>query len=75
MPRKVVGIQRAAALLLALAWLCAGVVGLFFGVDRGPWLLSALSVFAIAYAAVWLRVVAKRRLLSWREVLFPWDAW
>lgn len=73
MPRKVVGIQRAAALLLAITWLCAGMAGLYLGFDRGPWLLTAVSIFAICYAGVWLRVVAKRRLLSWREVVFPWD--
>ena len=73
MRRKIVGVHRAAAVLLVLVWFTAGSVGLFLGFAREAWLLAALSVCAIAYAAIWLRVVATRRLLSWREVLFPWD--
>jgi len=73
MRRLIVGPHRAVALLLAVIWFSAGVAGLLLGFSRGAWLLAALSVFAIAYAGVWLRVVARRRLLTWREIVFPWD--
>jgi len=66
------GVNRAVALALAIVWLCAGVAGIVLGFVHGPLLLVAIALFAIWYAALWFRVVARSRLLTWRELATPW---
>jgi hypothetical protein len=68
----VTGFSRLVALVLALVWLSAGLFGLVLGVMRQHFLLIALSLLALSYAFLWLRVVARSRLLSWRGFVFPW---
>ena len=64
--------NRAVALILALIWFCAGVAAIVFGYIHGRWLLLALGIFALWYALLWCRVVARARLLTWRELAVPW---
>ena len=71
---KLGGVNRAAALVLALVWLCAGITGIVLGVVHGHWLLVAIAIFAIWYAVVWFSIVARSRLLTWRELIAPWRA-
>ena len=66
------GVNRAVALLLAVVWFAAGVIGIVFGVVQSRWLLVAIALFAIWYALLWLRVVARSRLLTWRDLAAPW---
>jgi len=66
------GVNRAVALALAIVWLCAGVAGIVLGFVHGPLLLVAIALFAIWYAVLWFRVVARSRLLTWRELATPW---
>ena len=66
------GVNRAVALALALVWLCAGTMGTILGFAGGRLLLVILSLVAIAYAILWFRVVARSRLLTWRELAWPW---
>ena len=70
--RNVDGINRAVALVLALVWLFAGVLGATLGFLHGQFILLVLSLAAIAYAVLWLRVVARGQLLTWRELASPW---
>jgi|KBSMisStandDraft_5_1062788.scaffolds.fasta_scaffold3636699_1 hypothetical protein len=72
--RKLSRLSRVTALLLALVWLGAGLVAIALGYLRGHWLLLAVGMFAVVYAVLWLRVVARSRLLSWHEVVAPWRA-
>jgi hypothetical protein len=70
--RKLSGLNRFTALLLALVWLGAGFIAIAIGFVRSRWLVSIGGVFAIAYGVLWLRVVVRSRLLSWQEVIEPW---
>jgi len=66
------GINRVVALLLATIWLCAGVAGVVLGYIYSRWLLISIGVFALWYALLWSRVVARSQLLTWRELAVPW---
>jgi len=59
-------------LLLALVWLGAGLVAMAVAFSRGDWLLLPVGLFAVVYGVLWLRVVARSRLLSWHELVFAW---
>ena len=67
-------VNRAIALALAVVWLGAGVAGIIFGLIHGPLLLVVPALFAIMYAVLWFRVVARSRLFTWRELVVPWRA-
>lgn len=69
---KLSGVNRAVALGLAIVWLGAGIVGVVFGVGRAQVVLAIVGVAAIAYGLLWIRVAARSRLLSWRELIAPW---
>jgi hypothetical protein len=66
--------NRAIALALAVVWLSAGLAGIVLGLIKGHFLLAVLALFAISYAVLWFRAVARSRLLTWRELLVPWRA-
>ena len=68
------GVNRAVAVVLAFVWLSAGIAGIVLGVAHGRWVLVAVAVLAISYAGLWFRVVARSRLLTWRELVAPWLA-
>ena len=71
---KLSSVNRAIALALAVVWLGAGVAGIVLGLIHGRLLLAVLALFAISYAVLWFRVVARSRLLTWRELVVPWRA-
>jgi hypothetical protein len=71
---KIGGVNRVVALVLALVWLGTGIIGIVLGVVHGQWLLVAVAIFAIWYAVVWFRIVARSRLLKWRELIAQWRA-
>jgi hypothetical protein len=60
--------------MLSLVWACAGVTGLVAASVYRRWLLVVPALFALWYAVLWARVVARARLLSWREIAVPWRA-
>ncbi|TMH63370.1 MAG: hypothetical protein E6H55_06075 [Betaproteobacteria bacterium] len=74
MHTKLGSINRLVAVILALAWTCAGVGGLVIAYIYGAWVAAAAAVFALWYAALWIRVVVHARLLAWSEVAMPWRA-
>jgi hypothetical protein len=72
--KKLSRLNRLAALVLAVVWLGAGIAALAAGFLRSQWLLLPVGLFAVVYGALWLRVVARSRLLSWHELVAPWRA-
>lgn len=70
--RSVTGVNRIVALALGLMWLSAGAAALVAAVLYGRWLLAVVAVFALWYAMLWFRVVARSRLLTWSELAAPW---
>ena len=73
-PAKLGFISRFVALSLALLWACAGVAGLTLAFTRGVWVAALAAVFALWYAALWVRVGIQARLLTWSELARPWRA-
>ena len=70
--RDVVGVNRLIALVLACVWIGGAAGGIILATHAGrPW-LGLLSLFALGYGVVWLRVFAQSRLLTWSEVAMPW---
>ena len=74
MRAKLGPINRAVAAILSPIWACAGMAGLAAAYASGHWLLALPALFALAYAALWARVVARARLLTWKEIAAPWRA-
>jgi hypothetical protein len=70
--RKLSGLNRLAAALLAFVWLGAGCAAIVFGFASGQWLLVTGGFVAIVYGLLWIRVVVRSRLLSWNEFIIPW---
>ncbi|MGH8850031.1 MAG: hypothetical protein ACREYD_03465 [Casimicrobiaceae bacterium] len=70
--RALGGMDRAAALLLAVIWLTAAAAAIFLGMMHARWKLVVPGLFALAYAALWLRVVRRGRLLTCADLLMPW---
>ena len=64
--------DRVVAVALGAVWLGGGISAVALGVMRGQWLLVVVGVGALSYAAAWLRVVARSRLLTWAELAAPW---
>jgi len=58
--------------LLAVVWLCAGLVALVIGVFTPRWLLVVVGLAALWYGVVWVFVVRQGRQLTAREALMPW---
>ena len=74
MRTKLGSINRFVAVILALVWASAGVAGLVVAYVYGAWMAAVAAVFALWYAALWVRVVVQARLLAWSEVATPWRA-
>ena len=74
MRAKLSRVNRVVAGVLSLVWAGAGVGGLITGYLYGRWVIAAVAVVALGYAALWLRVAAQGRLLSWSELAMPWRA-
>ena len=70
--KTVHSINRLVAALLAIIWALVGAVGFIVTVRSGQWWWALLGVCAFWYALVWVRVVAKARLLTWQEATMPW---
>ena len=70
--RDVVGVNRAVAFALAAIWLSAGAAAIFFGLMQSRWTLVVAGLFALGYSLLWLRVTARKRLLTWTDVVVPW---
>ena len=69
--RSIAGVNRIVALALACVWLAAGAAGIVLGVVHGRWLFAVMGVFAVWYAILWFRVVARARRLTWSELAAP----
>jgi hypothetical protein len=74
MRTKLGSINRFVAVILALVWCCAGVAGLIAAYVYGAWMGAVAAIFALWYAALWVRVVVQARLLAWSEIASPWRA-
>ena len=66
------GVNRVVALVLALVWLGVGTVAIVLGLGRGQVVLVVVAGAAIVYGILWLHVVARSRLLTWRKLVAPW---
>lgn len=67
-------VNRFVALILALVWACAGVLGLVMAYVYGRWVMAIAALLALFYALLWIRVAVKARLLTWSEIAAPWRA-
>ena len=65
-------VNRAVAALLALVWAGVGIAGLVAAYVQTRWLMGLAALFALCYAALWIRVVARARLLKWSDIAMPW---
>jgi hypothetical protein len=65
-------INRVVAAILALVWACIGLAGVATAYVSGRWVVGVAAVFALCYAGLWVRAVARARLLTWREIALPW---
>jgi len=74
MHTKLGSINRLVAAILALVWTCASFGGLVAAYVYGTWAAAVAAIFALWYAALWIRVVVHARLLAWSEVAMPWRA-
>jgi hypothetical protein len=72
--RKFGPVSRLIAAILSLAWACAGVSGLVAAFAFGRWVLVLPATLAIWFSVLWVRVVRRARLLTWKEVVAPWRA-
>jgi uncharacterized membrane protein YciS (DUF1049 family) len=72
MRSNVTGIHRIVALMLAIAWSCAGSIGLALALTEHRLSIALAALFALGYAILWLRVFAYGRLLRWSDVVLPW---
>jgi hypothetical protein len=65
---------RVIGALLALVWLCAGVLVLVLGIIEQHWLLAVVGLLAGWYGVIWIYVAKTgRRLTTLREALTPWN--
>jgi hypothetical protein len=67
-------VNRLAAAVLALVWAAVAVAGFVVAYVSGRWVLLVVALFALWYAALWIRVVVQARLLTWSEIATPWRA-
>jgi hypothetical protein len=63
---------RIVGAVLAMVWLCAGVLGLVFGAIEQHWLLVVAGLMAAWYGVMWFYVARQGRRLTLREALMPW---
>jgi len=71
MQRKVSGVNRWVALILAIIWSGAGAVGIVLAVLNSLPVLGLLSLFALCYSALWSRVFGRSRLLTSKKLPLP----
>ena len=70
--RRIGPAERIIAVLLGAIWACAGLGGIVLGLAQAHWQPVVLGLGALWYASAWLRVAARRRLLTWAELAVPW---
>jgi len=58
--------------LLAMVWLCAGLVAIIAGLVAQRWLLLVVGLVALWYGVIWAHAAAQGRRLTPREALTPW---
>jgi hypothetical protein len=63
---------RIVGALLAMVWLCAGVIAIIAGATAQRWLLILVGLMALWYGVVWVYVARQGRRLTTREALTPW---
>ena len=65
-------VNRSVAAILALVWAGIGIAGVVAAYLSGRWVTFLAALFALVYALLWGRVVARARLLNWSELAMPW---
>jgi hypothetical protein len=70
--RELSKLERALAIVLALAWIAGGLVALYATLVRSHWGLSICALIAVAYGLAWARVAVLSRLLTWPGLFTPW---
>jgi len=69
---KFSAVDQTVATILGAIWLLAGFAGIVVGIMQAHWQPIVLGSGALWYASLWLRVAARRRLLTWSELAVPW---
>lgn len=62
---KMKPLNRSVAVLLAVIWITGGIAGLWVSINKGNILLIVISLLAIAYGGLWVRVVQTGRRIEW----------
>lgn len=63
---------RIVGALLAMVWMCAGIIALIAGASARRWLLIPAGLVALWYGVIWVFVAREGRRLTTREALTPW---
>lgn len=58
-------VNRTAAALLALIWIAGGLAGLWISINKNRIILIIISLLALAYGGLWIRVAQTGRKLDW----------
>ena len=57
---------------VGVVWLGLGVAGLYTGLQASRWPIVGVSLFALLYGALWVRVALDGRLLNrWQDLFAP----
>ena len=63
---------RIVGALLAMVWLCAGVIAIIAGATAQRWLLLLVGLMALWYGVIWGYAARQGRRLTTREALTLW---
>lgn len=66
------GPMRLMAVILAVVWLAAGVLGVVVGLLFGEWMPAVLALLALLFGLIMVRVAQRGRLLPWHETFIFW---
>ncbi|MGH8307704.1 MAG: hypothetical protein ACRER0_05455 [Gammaproteobacteria bacterium] len=64
-------LDRIVAILLAVIFLAAGIIGVVAGAVKDQWMLMLVGLASIWWSSVWMRVAYRGRRLDSSELLWP----
>ena len=60
-------VNRVVAAVLAVIWIAGGIAGLFLSIKSNHIKFIVISLLALAYGGLWVRVAQTGRRLEWRR--------
>jgi len=57
--------NRITAIVIAVIWICGGVAGLWIYISDNKIILLVISLLAIGYGILWIKVVKRGKKLDW----------